>query len=711
MSEAKIDSVKDDALVLRETTQRVLQKFVKSSDSSPPMNVEFKNLCAEVPVAPGSKIKKRILNGVSGKIEAGEFLALMGPSGAGKSSLLNVLGSRFQGDVSGEILVNGIRQTKKHKRSIAYVLQQDLLLPNLTVRETLEITAKLRLPKNFTLQQKMQRVDDIITLMGIKSCENTMVQLTSGGERKRASIANELLVNPSLLYLDEPTTGLDSATAYSILESLKELCVQGRTIICAIHQPSSSIFAKFDKLLLIAKGNIVYFGQTNNVTSYFEKCGYSCPAHYNPADFILELMTDNFESEDESLQNKEEIMRHIIQCWKDNIASKVCTPRNKKLINDEENNVEENNLNNNDNESRKNSLQIENNDLIYVNDKVEEIDFDDKNEKNNLIVKNRTQSVSVASNFVENNALINARRWPTNWFEQFLILVVRAFKLRKGHMLSKLNILQILFIALLAGLIWFRIPRTESNIPDFVAAAFFLQTYCDLTVMFRGVAYFPTERSVIKKERQSGCYQLSAYYASKFIAEFPVDSLLPLGACIIFYWLVDLGDNAEIFILYMLLSCLGIFTTNAYGTFLGCAFMNFDEAMTALAVSQVFFIMISGFFVQDKAIPIFISWTKYISCVRYSFLSTFLLILEIANFKCNKVASSYATCQNGNSKITGHDIKEQYGIKEELWFAILMLVVQAIVWHIFAYWCLRKNTSSSDKKLCEVFTTNFKKTN
>jgi len=229
--------------------------------------------------------------------------------------------------------------------------------------------------------------------------------------------------------------------------------------------------------------------------------------------------------------------------------------------------------------------------------------------------------------------------------------------------------------------------------------------------MFRGVAYFPTERTVIKKERQSGCYQLSSYYSSKFIAEFPVDSLLPLAACVIFYWLVDLGDNFAIFILYMLLTCLGIFTTNAYGTFLGCAFMDPDEAMTALAVSQIFFIMISGFFVQDRAIPIFVSWSKYISCLRYSYLSTFLIILEKATFKCNPVATSYSTCKDGNDRINGHDIKEQYGMKEELWFAILMLVVQAIFWHFCAYLCLRKNTSSSEMKLWDVFMANFKKSN
>ena len=102
-----------------------------------------------------------------------------------------------------------------------------------------------------------------------------------------------MIVNPSILFLDEPTSGLDSTSAYSILTTLKELTKQGRTIIASVHQPDSQSFSKFDKLLLLASGRLVYFGPVDTATNYFETCGYPCPMHYNPADYILELVTDN----------------------------------------------------------------------------------------------------------------------------------------------------------------------------------------------------------------------------------------------------------------------------------------------------------------------------------------------------------------------------------------------------------------------------------
>merc|ERR1719242_2535405 len=277
--------------------------------------IEFKNMSASVPTMPGSKEIKTILNNVSGCIEPGQLVALMGPSGAGKSTLLNVLGTRFQGEWSGKVLINNQPRSKRFKKHIGYVLQHDFLLPNLTVKETLLITANLRLPNTLSNNEKEQRVDDIISVMGLSKCENTLVQLVSGGESKRVSIANELLINPSILFLDEPTSGLDSTSAFSILTTLQELCRQGRTVICAIHQPSSQMFMKFDKLLLLASANLIYFGSAAESTEYFESVGYQCPIRYNPADFILELVTDNFASEDESLQDKERIKNDLITSW------------------------------------------------------------------------------------------------------------------------------------------------------------------------------------------------------------------------------------------------------------------------------------------------------------------------------------------------------------------------------------------------------------
>ncbi|KAH0976738.1 hypothetical protein GBA52_026457 [Prunus armeniaca] len=166
-----------------------------------------------------------ILHGISGSVLPGEVLALMGPSGGGKTTLLNLLSGRVKLN-SGTITYNDQPYTKSLKRSrIGYVMQDDLLFPHLTVKETLTYAALLRLPITLTRNQKEERAMDVINELGLERCQDTLIGGTfvrgvSGGERKRVCIGNEILLNPSLLFLDEPTSGLDSTAALRTLQML-----------------------------------------------------------------------------------------------------------------------------------------------------------------------------------------------------------------------------------------------------------------------------------------------------------------------------------------------------------------------------------------------------------------------------------------------------------------------------------------------------------
>ncbi|KAE8726629.1 ABC transporter G family member 22 [Hibiscus syriacus] len=177
-----------------------------------------------------SSEKRDILNGISGSANPGEVLALMGPSG--------------------------------------FVTQDDVLFQHLTVKETLTYAARLRLPKVLTKQQKEKRAVDVIHELGLERCQDTMiggsfVRGVSGGERKRVCIGNEIIINPSLLFLDEPTSGLDSTTALRTIQTLQDIAEVGKTVITTIHQPSSRLFHKFDKLILLGKGSLLYFGKAS----------------------------------------------------------------------------------------------------------------------------------------------------------------------------------------------------------------------------------------------------------------------------------------------------------------------------------------------------------------------------------------------------------------------------------------------------------------
>ena len=246
--------------------------------------------------------KKILLDNISGSITGG-FWAIMGASGGGKTTLLSTLSLRLDTnviDVEGDFRLNGERYSKHLLKSAsAYVMQDDLLHAELTVFETLSYAANLRLPKGYSKDQRLDRVEEVMLLMGIAYCRGTIIGDTrrkgiSGGERKRVCVAVELLTKPKLVFLDEPTSGLDSTTALAVCETLKELSGSGQcTVVCTIHQPQQKIFELFDNLILMKKGSIVYQGSCLKSIRFLENVGLPCPAGVNPADYLIDVINPN----------------------------------------------------------------------------------------------------------------------------------------------------------------------------------------------------------------------------------------------------------------------------------------------------------------------------------------------------------------------------------------------------------------------------------
>lgn len=120
---------------------------------------------------------------------------------------------------------------------------------------------------------------------------NNFIKGISGGERKRTSIGIELITNPNIIFLDEPTTGLDSTTALQVIQLLSDLAKKGKTIISTIHQPSSELFCEFDRLMILVEGRCVYSGSAIKSYDYFDKLGYKCPEMMNASEFYLDLIS------------------------------------------------------------------------------------------------------------------------------------------------------------------------------------------------------------------------------------------------------------------------------------------------------------------------------------------------------------------------------------------------------------------------------------
>ncbi|CAG4983721.1 unnamed protein product, partial [Parnassius apollo] len=234
--------------------------------------------------------KRRILNNVSGEFYSGELSCILGPSGAGKSTLLNIL-SGFTNEFDGCIHVNGcLRDVRSFKKLSCYIMQDDLLQPRLTTLESMWIASDLKLGTNFKKADKETIVTEILQYLGLWQHRHTKCERLSGGQSKRLSIALELVNNPPVIFLDEPTTGLDIVSTRQIVVLLRLLSRQGRTIICTVHQPSASMFAFFDNAYIVGNGSCCYQGSTALLVPFLAEIGYVCPTTHNPADFVIEAI-------------------------------------------------------------------------------------------------------------------------------------------------------------------------------------------------------------------------------------------------------------------------------------------------------------------------------------------------------------------------------------------------------------------------------------
>lgn len=222
----------------------------------------------------------------------------------------------------GQMTFNEAVPSAKVVRSIcSYVCQDDdQLLPYLTVRENLRFAAALRLPSHLSKAEKRSQAESVLAKLGLRDCADTivgndLVKGISGGEKRRTTIAIQILTDPRVLFLDEPTSGLDAFTASSIVDVLRGLVTEGRTLVLTMHQTRSDLFQYFGSVLLLAQGgSVVYSGKGSEMLPHFAALGHKCPVTTNPADFALDLISVNLQNEHREASSREKV-RSLILSW------------------------------------------------------------------------------------------------------------------------------------------------------------------------------------------------------------------------------------------------------------------------------------------------------------------------------------------------------------------------------------------------------------
>ena len=457
----------------------------------------------------------------------------------------------------------------------------------------------------------------------------------SGGERKRVSIAMQLVTDPPILFLDEPTSGLDALTATIIVGYLKKLSsVHGKTIVATIHQPSSQLFHMFDRLVLLGKGGVcVYEGQVKGVVEHFGKLGYQCPPYANPADFLFfDVLNDAGRVEE------------IIQ------KTTMTT----------------------ENSARFHSLKarhLEGGELAELAERPSQEDL---------------RYIPPARSF---RGSIHAFLPKTAPFAtQFRLLYGRAFKaLIRDKLIIPMRVVRALFFGVLIGSVYRRdsasaIRPAQGLIQDRVSSLYFLLT----NELFGGVAIvisiFEAERPVFLREYRLGYYGVAAYFWSKVLVEAPLQIVFPVVTVSIPYWLIGYRGEWDAWLKAMGIFILISHISAALGIFLGACFEKIDTALTAMPMLLLPLMIFGGILVNLKNVPWPFLPIKWISPVKHAF---------VALTKNDLTGYIFPNCTPAHA-CTGNTALESFGINEEPSIAaeVLIMFVTCLVLYAAGYLAL-----------------------
>uniref|UniRef100_A0AAZ3NNZ4 Broad substrate specificity ATP-binding cassette transporter ABCG2 n=1 Tax=Oncorhynchus tshawytscha TaxID=74940 RepID=A0AAZ3NNZ4_ONCTS len=559
--------------VITSSTMVELNKLQPRGSTVSFHSIQYKVKLKTGPLCKRKNTAREILVDLNGIMRPG-LNAILGPTGSGKSSFLDVLAARKDpSGLSGEVLIDGAPQPPNFKCLSGYVVQDDVVMGTLTVRENLRFSAALRLPRSVPQKEKDARVNDLITELGLTKVADAkvgtqMIRGISGGERKRTNIGMELIIDPSVLFLDEPTTGLDASTANSVLLLLKRMANQGRTIIMSIHQPRYSIYRLFDSLTLLVSGKQVYHGPAQNALDYFADIGYACEAHNNPADFFLDVI--NGDSTAWRCPDRD-------RGWRERELSGSRQTIEERLVEEYRN-------------------------CSYFRDT--QVELERITQGKQYTTKPRSRTITYNSSF----------------FTQLHWVLGRTFRnLALNPQTSVAQLGVTIFLALIVGAIFFGVKDNQSGIQNRIGALFFITTnQCFSTLS--AAELFITERKLFVHEYISGYYRVSVYFLSKILSDIITLRTIPaiVFSCVA-YFMIGFKTTPAAFFIFMFTVTLVAYTATAM-------------TMAISADQSVVAMIFSGLLVNLPSIMNWLAWLKYLSIPRYGL--TALEINEFVGLKC-----------------------------------------------------------------------------
>ncbi|CBZ51096.1 hypothetical protein NCLIV_041710 [Neospora caninum Liverpool] len=590
---------------------------------------------------------KRILCGVSGEVLPGDMVALMGASGAGKSTLLNIL-SRHVRETSGVVKYGGAQlELKEAKKVSCFIQQEDLFNGFVTVREHLQCMVRLR--TNLKLAEREALVDRLLVAFGLSKAANACIgnlqmgarRGISGGEKKRLSVASEIVTNPSIIFADEPTTGLDSFMAEAVINVFECLAQNGRSIICTIHQPSTTVFEKFNKVILLAEGRVIFSGDRLALPVYLSRVGKSIPPYTSVADFIIDILSSS-EGADATLDLAQEMEtawtqtgRPFMRDWHDSLREQYLMRLQSKGLADK---------------------------LGCV-----------KSERMRLALR---RDATEASGATEETSLKKAElsvRSHASWGTQFRVLLHRCSLANKRNpQILQARIGQTVISALLLGFIFFRLRKGDAISKN--GAVNFINLNQGMTGLVAVLQTFTSDKVVAIREYRAGTYSLVPYFFAKTFADIGFQVFNPVVFFTIAWNMMNLNASAVRWLWGLGFIFLQTNASISMGYMISCMSPDLDVALAVMPLLTMPLILVAGFMIILDSLPKFWIWVPYLSPFRWAFSGIMHAVWEDVLLEPCPADMHPPSCYN-----SGAEVLQYYCLDgDKMWLNALYLIIMLV---------------------------------
>jgi ABC-type multidrug transport system ATPase subunit/ABC-type multidrug transport system permease subunit len=634
------------------------------------------------------KVWRTLVRNVTGYARPGELTALMGASGAGKTTLLDVLaGRKTAGRVEGDILVNGYaKDAATFPRIAGYVEQTDNHVGSATVFETLLFSARMRLPADTTEATRVSFVEEVMEILELTDIRNRLIGdaddiSLSPGQLKRVTIGVELVANPAILFLDEPTTGLDSRGAQTVVRVIRRVAARGRAVVCTIHQPSAELFYMFDRLLLLQAGGYqVYFGPVGHrgreIVKYFTAIP-GCPpkpSRVNVASWMLEVIGAGTGAKKErsaelqkSLGDAEPVvpldgvangngMTHAVTVTTGPAATSESAAKS----------------------------TIEEEKPIHPATVYAHL-YTGSPTANNQPAQDKANST------YPDLPRVTESGFARGWFVQLASLLERSFRSHwRNTAFNFTRFLVLTILGILFGLVYLQVSGDDqAGVTNTVASIYGTTCFCGVIHAATSLPVIFRYRSVFYREKASQTYSPGAYSVQLIVTELPYIAFASFLFVIPFYFMLEFSHDAGIFFLYLLGHFMCSIAFASMGILLSALLPNQMVAGIVQGLYFTLFFLFAGIFIPGPAIPAGWKWLYELNPVRHA-----VEALAMPQYECNDGAScpklTVIDASGASVQYTHDFVAKYYDWKYgRFWESFGWIMLFIVVVNILAAWAQR----------------------